>query len=445
MKPLKEVYYRQKKDLLHIFEQALSATRPYNLVQEKVSADDNFIAVGEKKYPVNKHQKIWVIGSGKASAQMALALEERLGDRIYDGLVVCPSGAKTSTRYIRQIEADHPIPGKASVEAADEMVSLVDKINADDLVIYLMSGGSSALLCMPPEEITLESIQKMNQALLNSGANIGEMNTVRKHLSLIKGGQLAFKLKAANLIALVISDVPGDHPEDIGSGLLVPDPSTFDDTMQVLQKYNIQTSLPREVLHYIQEGIEGRVPETLKESIEKHDYILLGNARYAARQASITAKELGYSVHMANEAYSGETHTISKEMCRSALSVLDQDKPVAKPAALIYYGESYVNVTGSGKGGRNQELALAAALELQEHHYISMLSAGTDGRDGPTDAAGAISTGNTAKIARKAGLGPEEFLNNHDSYHFFEAVNGLIKTGDTGNNVMDLQIILVED
>ncbi|MEX0780894.1 MAG: DUF4147 domain-containing protein [Balneolales bacterium] len=444
MKSASEIYYRQRKDLLHIFNQALSASHPYKLIYDKISIERDTITVDKVNYPMSDEQKVWVLGSGKASAQMALAIEDRLGNQIYDGLVVCPGGSQTSTRHIRQMEASHPIPDELSVEAAGAMLAIIKKIKPDDIVFYLMSGGSSALLCNLPDQLSLNSIRETNRSLLNSGANISEMNTIRRHLSLIKGGRLALMLKEANLINLVISDVPGDRPEDIGSGLLAPDPTTFFDAIQIVKKYDLQTVLPREAVQYLHEGAEGKVPETLKFKIEKHRYVLLSNARFIANLASSAAREMGYTVHLADEAYSEETGTIAKKMCSSAVSVYNRNIQNANTAALIYFGESYVNVTGSGKGGRNQELALVAALELQDYHCISIISVGTDGKDGPTDAAGAIATGNTFIQAKHAGLNPEAFLKSHDSYSFFEAVRGLVKTGDTGNNLMDLQIILIE-
>lgn len=385
------------------------------------------------------------MGSGKASARMALALENRLGDKIEDGVVICPKGAKTGTRKIRQYEGSHPLPGRDSVEAAGKLVDLAKNISPGDLVLYVMSGGSSALLCLPPEEVPLSSLRQTYRVLLGSGADIREMNTVRKHLSLVKGGRLGKMLKDAILINLVISDVPGDIREDIGSGPLVADTTTFTDAMKVLEKYDMKSSLPEEVIGYIQKGIDGEAEGTVKYGFPRHRYYLLGNARYTAQQASLASEKLGYSVYRSNRAYSGETKKVAGDMCSRALTVLDRDQPVPKPAALIFFGESYVKVKGKGKGGRNQELALWASLQLEGRHHISLLSAGTDGRDGPTDAAGAICNGNTVNAAKEAGIHPESYLENNDSYPFFDAVDGLIRTGDTNNNVMDLQIILVEN
>ncbi|MEX2641143.1 MAG: glycerate kinase [Balneolales bacterium] len=437
-------YEKQKRDLHHIFGRALSESKPYNRVAENILIHKNSLSVGGKTFPLQQNQKIWVMGSGKAAAQMALALENKLGDRIHDGLVVCSRGTTTNTPHIRQMETSHPVPGTDSLEATTKMLMLTKRVGTGDIVLYVMSGGSSALLCLPPDEVSLGSIQQTGQLLLNSGANIHEMNTVRKHLSRVKGGRLALALKEARVISLVISDVPGDVPEDIGSGPMVRDPTTYTDAMAVLKAYDLLARLPGDVVDYLKKGMAAKTGETLKYDIPGHTYLLLGNARFTARQAGLAAEELGYSVYRSKEAYSGETHDMAKKITRTALSVLSRDEPVAKPAALIYFGESYLSVTGGGKGGRNQQLALSASVHLDGHHYVSLLSAGTDGRDGPTDAAGAICNGNTVQQARMEGLDPALYLRNNDSYRFFEATGALVKTGDTGNNVMDMQIALVE-
>ncbi|MEX0685668.1 MAG: DUF4147 domain-containing protein [Balneolales bacterium] len=441
---LNQKYKEQEKKLRQIFNQALSASQPDNLVRNFIHLADDYLVVGKEKIQLKGHQKIWVLGSGKAASVMAVALENKLASRIHGGVVICSKIPDTTKGKIRHLMASHPIPDEDSVSATQELVSLAKSIPPDDLVIYVMSGGSSALLCMPPEEITLDIIRETHDALLNCGANIHETNTVRKHMSIIKGGQLGQILKDVNVISLNISDVPGDELEDIGSGPLVRDSTTFVDAWQVLAKYSLLSVIPKMAVQYIEKGIKGIIPETLKSDIEKHRHFVLGNATYTAQQASLEAEKLGYSTWLSDEAYSDDTHVIADNICRSALSVLDRDEPVKKPAALIYYGESYLNVKGKGKGGRNQEMALTASISLEGRHYVSMLSAGTDGRDGPTDAAGAICTGYTATLAGKAGIKPETYLKNNDSYHFFEALGSLIITGDTGNNVMDLQIVLIE-
>ncbi len=439
-----QIYKRQKKHLLNIFNQALSDTHPYNIVKGFVAVSDGDILAGEQHFPIGERQNVWVLGSGKASAQMALALEDQLGDLIAGGVIACSKGSRTAAQRIEQCEASHPFPDVDSVEAARKMMALAKEISPGDIVFYVMSGGSSALLCLPPDELSLESIQKANKVLLNSGANIHEMNIVRKHLSAIKGGRLASVLKDVHLVNLLISDVPGDALEDIGSGPTVPDNTTFSQAMDVLETYHLTSKMPEEVVHYLRKGADGMIADTYKQKNDHHHHIILGNAQSTAKQASRAAEKQGYSVYLASDAYSGQTHEISADFCDKALNVLQKDEPVEKPACLIFYGESYLEVKGSGKGGRNQEMALHASMKLDGRHHVSMLSAGTDGRDGPTDAAGAVCSGNTLKEAENAGINPEEYLSNNDSYHFFKELNSLVITGDTHNNVMDLQIFLIE-
>lgn len=447
MKSREGIYNRHKNELLAIFNEAVSRTHPHRLVGEHVEALNGAIQVGDQRFETSGGTRIWVLGSGKASAKMASALENRLGDRIHGGLVVCSEGTRTSTKdsgRIRQVEASHPDPGEDSVQAARAMVELTGQIRSGDLVIYLMSGGSSALLFLPPDELPLKDIIQTNRLLLNSGANIHEINTVRKHLSLVKGGRLAERLKHVTLVNLIISDVPGDTLQDIGSGPTVHDNTTFADAEQVINKYKIASGIPESVMAYIEKGKNGKVPSTFRDKIDDHHHHVIGNARSAARIAGQTASKMGYKVRVSDREYSGHTHTITEEIVRLAVSVLKDDQPVSRPGCLVYYGESYLEVTGNGKGGRNQQLALYAAGKLDGLHHISLLSAGTDGRDGPTDAAGAICSGDTCEQAGVAGMDPGSYLQNNDSYSFFRALDQLVVTGPTDNNVMDLQVALIE-
>ncbi len=400
-----------------------------------------------KSYSLSPGQKIWVIGSGKASSSMAEGLEDALGDLIADGMVICPYGTKKRTPHIQQFEASHPIPDENSIAAGYELVDFVRQVPAGDILIYCLSGGTSSLLCLPYPELDIEDIQQVYRLLLSSGANIHEMNIVRKHLSMVKGGRLLHYMNPdVQLIDLIISDVPGDNLEDIGSGPTTPDHSTFEEAISILKKYHIYNEVPVGIQTFLHEKVQAESEEskeTKQDDIAHHHIVMLGTADKLAQRAGEIAKKRGYHVLVSDDSYNGDVKKISKKISSDAISVLSRNEPVEKPAALIFFGESSVEVKGNGKGGRNQEMALAAAISIEGQHHITLLSVGTDGRDGPTDAAGAIINSNTALVARKKGLEPEKYLQNNDSYTFFSEMDSLIKTGPTGNNLMDLQIVLV--
>lgn len=442
-----EIFKKQKRDALNIFRSSMDMMHPYSMIIDQVDRENHSVTIGGTSYDLESGRNLWVIGSGKASATMAEGLEDALGDMIHDGLIICPYGTRKRTPHIQQFEAAHPIPDENSVAATYELTDFVRQIPSGDILVYCLSGGTSALLCMPWPELEIEDIRKSYQLLLSSGANIHEMNIVRKQLSQVKGsGLLNFMNPGVTLIDLVISDVPGDNLHDIGSAPTIPDDSNVQEAIDILQKYKIFENIPepiRSFLHTKASESRGDIESKPEKHIEEHRTILLGTADKLARKAGKIAEKFGYNIYVPDKPYNGNVKNISKKLSADAISVLSRNEPVKKPAALIYFGESSVEVKGTGKGGRNQEMALAAAISVEGQHHITFLSMGTDGRDGPTDAAGAISNSETALLARKRGLEPELYLQNNDSYTFFSEMDALVKTGPTGNNLMDLQIILV--
>ncbi len=443
----KAIYWKQAEILEQIFKQTLRETAPERLVREAITMSGDGVSICGNHYPLQHDQNVWVFGTGKASSRMALAVEQILGDRIKDGMVITPHSTRTSTRLIQQFEASHPLPGRDSESATYELLNLARKIPKDDLVIYCLSGGTSSLLCMPSRGLELEDLRETHQLLIRSGANIKEINTVRKHLSDVKGGRLLRHLKDTRLVDLVISDVPEDTLEDIGSGPTTTDSSTFQQAFQILKKYRLWEDIPHTVRTHLAKGMHHEIPETPKPGTDlliRHQTHILGSARKAAETAAQLGEERGFHTWTDSDVYTGDVGTVSERIANRLHSVLREDDPVSTPAILVFYGESTVEVTGNGVGGRNQELALRAALLLDGHHHITLLSGGTDGRDGPTDAAGALCNGATIEEARQQSLAPDEYLQNNNSYHFFESLGQLLKTGPTGNNVMDLQIGIVE-
>lgn len=388
---------------------------------------------------------IWVLGAGKASVAMAAELIEALPFAPIDGMIISPTHDYLDN--IQIFKGAHPYPDEDTVAASYELLSLAEQIPDGDTVFFCISGGASSLLTVPPYGVEVDELATLHQLLLNSGASIHEINTVRKHVCGLKGGKLGKVLSNTNLITLLISDVPGESLNSVGSGPTLADNTTFIDARNILQNFNIWDKTPVSIQTHIQLGIEGVIDENPSESegfFKDHKVVELNSAGQLAQSVAVELEGQGYSTWVAEKAYSGPIRKVAKQICEQAISVLSTNQPVKKPAALIFYGESEVKVKGSGKGGRNQELALICALSLEGQHKVQLLSVGTDGIDGPTDAAGALIDSFTTLKARKKKLSPEEFLQNNDSYHFHKHMDTLIKTGPTGNNLMDLQVLIVE-
>ncbi|MDL1970701.1 MAG: glycerate kinase [Candidatus Desulfofervidaceae bacterium] len=425
--------------LKDLFWTGIRAVNPYTAVKE-------YLKKVQEEIKTDEYQKVIVIGFGKAAYTMAKAVEEEWGDLIDTGLAITKYGHGGKLDKIKITEAGHPLPDENGVKATEEIIKLI-KANAGEktLILCLISGGGSALLVAPYEGITLAEKQSVTQLLLKAGADITELNAVRKHLSRVKGGRLAERAYPSRLIALILSDVIGDPLEVIASGPTAPDETTYRDALTVLKKFSLFPHTPPQMIELLEKGKQGLLPETLKKDnpIFKHvTNMIIGNNRKALNAVKAKAFELGFQPQIISSEIQGEAREVGEYLANLASEA--QKTLSDSPKCLISGGETTVAVKGKGLGGRNMELALAFALKVAGKKGISLLSAGSDGTDGPTDAAGAIVDGNTILRAREVGIVPEVYLGNNDAYHFFQKVGGLFISGPTGTNVMDIQIILIE-
>lgn len=406
------------------------------------------LRVRTRKFDLSEVGKIVVVGGGKASGKMAEALEEILRDRITEGVVNVPQGtaSKYRARKIDLVEAGHPLPTEAGVRGTERMMDLVSGLGPKDLVICLLSGGGSALVPLPAEGISLDELQETTRLFLKCGADIHETNAVRKHLSGIAGGQLAKAAYPAKVVTLVISDVIGDRLDTIASGLTYPDSTSFSDAMAVVKRYGLVKRVPKSVLERLQEGVKGKIPDTPKPG-EKYFanvfHEIMASNTQAVEAAAEVGRSLGFSVSILTTEMQGEAREVGAGFAALANSVMKSGKPVPSPALLVSGGETTVTVKGRGLGGRCQELVLGAVAGLSGLQNVAMTAFGTDGIDGPTDAAGAIADGATLKRAERLGLDPRDYLRENAPYPFFKELGDLILTGPTGTNVMDLACLIL--
>jgi len=429
-----------------IFRAALQAADPVAAVRRHLRLIGQTLVAGGRQYSLRSFDRIWVVGAGKASAAMASAVEGLLGKRIAGGLVNVKYGHSAALRRIELNECGHPLPDERGVRGATRIAEIVREAGNRDLILCLISGGASALLPLPAPPITLEEKQTVTQMLLASGATIQEINAVRKHLSAIKGGQLARLARPAKMISLLLSDVVGDQLDVIGSGPTAPDASTFADARSVLEKYGLGERVPVAVRQRIAAGIRGGLSETPKandRAFRGTRNFIVGSNRLAVDAAEAKARQLGFEPVVLSTTMVGETREVARVHAAIAREVAASGRPAKRPACLISGGETTVTLRGAGLGGRNQEFVLAAAIELAGSPGVVVLSGGTDGTDGPTDAAGAIADGSTVAAAAAKGLDAQRYLDENDSYHFFEAAGGLLITGPTRTNVMDVRLVLV--
>jgi glycerate 2-kinase len=435
-----------RRHALAIFRAALEAADPVKAVLRHVRANGETLVAGKRRYLLGSFEHIWVIGAGKASARMAVALERLLGKRLTGGLINVKYGHTAKLRRIELNECGHPLPDAAGVRGAERIAEIARQAGERDLVICLISGGASALLPLTAPPVTLAEKQATTKLLLACGANIHEINAVRKHISAVKGGQLARLAYPATLLSLLLSDVIGDDMDVIGSGPTAPDASTFSDARAVLEKYGILETVPAAVRTRIEAGLRGGVPETPKPgdpAFTRTQNLVVGSNRLAVDAAARKARELGLRPLVLSTRIEGETRDVARMHAAIARESLAAGQPVKPPVCIISGGETTVTIRGSGLGGRNQEFALAAAIDLAGCENVVVLSGGTDGTDGPTDAAGAVADGETLARAAAQGLDARRFLAANDSYHFFAPLGDLLKTGPTGTNVMDVRLLLV--
>ena len=434
-----------------LFSKAILAVDPVKRLEGVLRIEKDLLRIqmnghSERTFNLNTFHKIFLIGTGKASASMASAIEKILGDRITQGLITTKYGHTLPLRYTEVVEAGHPIPDLRGLTGAQKILNLVKDAGPQDLVIFILSGGGSALLPLPVERITLEEKQEVTQLLLDSGADINEINTVRKHISQIKGGWLAKWAHPSTILTLILSDVVGDPLDVIGSGPTVADPSTFEEAWEILRRYDLTREVAPSIQKHLLAGKEHKVHETPKPgdpAFEKVSNVLIGSNIVALRAAEEEASSLGFNTLILSSSIVGETKEAARFHTAIVKEVFSTGRPVPKPACIISGGETTVTIKGHGLGGRNQEFALAGALGIHALDKVVLLSGGTDGTDGPTDAAGAIADHTTLKRAGVLGLDPKAHLENNNAYPFFQRLGDLLITGPTQTNVMDVRIVLV--
>lgn len=421
----------KRRMFLYIIEKVLEKIRPYNLVMNEI-----------KKTNIGKYDRVFVIGAGKGCCSMAEAVYEYLDDRISDGFIIIPEGEKKPVNEkIQYTFASHPLPNKNGLEGAKKILKITKGAKSNDLVISLISGGGSALMPLPADDISLEAKVETTSLLLKSGANINEVNAVRKHLSQIKGGFLAKATYPAKTINLVISDVLGDDLSVIASGPFSPDNSTFNDAVSVLKKYNLWTQIPADVRKFLEKS-EIETPKPGSEIFKNVKSVILANHKTAAEESVQIAEKMGIECFILDSNLHGEC----KKQAHNILKKIND-----RDVLYILAGETTVNVKGDGCGGRNQEFVLAFLKEITKNpknwRNFVVASVGTDGVDGfcPEKIAGAIASKQTLKRAEDKKLSIEKYLNNNDSYNFFNKTDGLIKTGPTGTNLGDIILIVKND
>ena len=424
--------------LREILSAGLAAADPKDAVLRSVRLEGNTILAGGERFEADR---VFVLAAGKAAGAMARAAEELLGERLAGGLVVTKDEHAPGPENMETIFAAHPEPDERGVEAARRAEELAGSLRDGDLLLALISGGASALLADPAPEIGLEDIKRLTGALLRSGADIGEINAVRKHVSVLKGGGLVSLAAPAPTLALLLSDVVGDDISAIASGLTAPDPTTLEEARRVLERYGIEP--PESVAGHLENA--GETPKPGDALFEGVANVVCGGGRHAAEAAAEKARELGYEPLILSTTVTGDTRGIASFYAAVIREVLESGNPVPPPCAIVSGGEATVTVRGEGTGGPNQEFALSLAVELDGVEGWAAFAADTDGGDGPTDAAGGLVTGATAGMIREGGIDSEEALENNDAYAALEAAGALLVIGPTGTNVNDLRVALISE
>jgi glycerate-2-kinase len=435
----------QKQVAEDIFLSAVRSVTPSVLIPSVFSLDNNVLRAGNITFQLNEIRNIYVIGAGKASAAMAAEVEKILGDRIEKGHIIVKYGHSCRLKRIKVTEAGHPVPDRKGFKATRSLLEIAAEAGEGDLVICLISGGGSALLADFPEGSSAKEIIRMNELLVNCGAGISEINAVRKHTSYVKGGQLARTVFPATLLNLVLSDVPGDPLDVIASGPTVPDPSTFNQALEVLRKYDLVQKIPENILQHLHKGINGLIPETPKSGdivFSKTINLLIGTNKVALEAAVRKAFDYNINALIIDTKLQGDVSSVADYVVETAVR-FRKDENEVKPVCLLFGGETTVKMTGKGKGGRNQHLALLVSLLLRDLPEMTFLSGGTDGNDGPTDAAGAIVDSDTYLQAISEKIIPEKYIEAFNSYNFFRKAGGHVITGPTMTNVMDVMVMIV--
>ncbi len=434
-----------KKLAVSIFEQTLDFVKPQKVLENALEWDsyNNILKIDHTKYTLSKERPLYVIGFGKASAEMAGYVEGVLGNTIVDGMIITTKESLQKLNRIQVFEGSHPLPDEQSLSSSLEIHSFIKTIPKEAHVLTLISGGASSLFCLPNDKLEIEDISQLYKLLVQSGATIQEINTVRKVFSSVKGGQLLDHLKHTTLIDLIISDVSDDDLSMVGSGPTIPQKISASDAFQISKQYQLYEKMPHSLRSFLASEMHDEVLSQKKRvtvDFVNHRSFIVASASMLTKHAASLLEAEGYKTIIDEKAWSGSIHEFEDRI----LKVIKSNASVSSPTALLFFGECTIKVTGEGLGGRNQELALRMAKHLKEFDRdIIFLSAGTDGIDGPTDAAGAVVDQNTIYEAEKKGISAETYLSENDSYHFFDEFGDHIKPGGTGNNLMDLQIVLI--
>jgi hydroxypyruvate reductase/glycerate 2-kinase len=430
---------RQK--LIEIFNEALKAVLPGQLIRNTLHVGDDHLEMGGRRYEPAKGRGVHVFGSGKASLPAARAVEEMLGERIAGGVIVTSHDDGSLTRLAVQVGA-HPVPDQRSIDAARVLAGRLGSLGEDDFFIYLLSGGSSALLEWPVPPVTLPDLQATTRLILEGGLTIDEMNAVRKHLSLVKGGRLGLLTQARGVV-LVISDVIGDDLQTIGSAPFYYDRTDYREVSSLLARYGLWEKLPASVAGLFADGLAGTREDTPKEPNPRVDHLLIGSNTLVVRRAREKAQALGVPARIMSTRLRGEAREVARVLVAMGEEILASGTPFAPPVCLLFGGETTVTVRGSGRGGRNQEMCAAALREIGDRRGLLFFSAGTDGIDGNSHAAGAMVDHASFARARELGLRVDDFLRQNDTNQLLARTGDLVVTGPTGTNVMDLTMLFI--
>ncbi len=430
-----------RQAILDIFREGLLAALPENLIRDSVTVSNDGLVIEEKCFPISKNSNIYIFGSGKASIGAAKALEAMMKDKIAGGLIIS-NYMDSSLEKINTFAGSHPVPDERSLKAADLLIDRLSALTEDDFFIYILSGGSSALIERPVQPLNIKDLQETSTLLMNAGATIYELNAVRKHLSAIKGGHLARMTKAKGVV-LAISDVIGDDLKVIGSGPFYMDSSTFADVWDIFSRFNLLHKIPSSVVTHIEKGRAGEIKETPKMEPPHIKHIVIGSNRKALERAKEKAESLDITAHILTSRLRGEAREIAKVIISMGEEIAETLNPSDTPVCLIFGGETTVTVKGDGKGGRNQEMCLSALREVGSRQGMVFLSAGTDGIDGNTGAAGAVVDCNSFKKAEELGLKIDDYLKRNESNNLLSMTGDLITMGPTGINIMDITILLI--
>jgi len=434
--------------ILRVLAAGLNAVDPYEAVKRNLALNRNILNARNRSYVLKNYKRIILVGAGKAAVPMTIAATELFGDLITSGIVITKRGHSHSEFHLPSriliLEGGHPLPDQQGVLASQKIIQLLANTQSDDLVLFLLSGGGSALLTSPQAGITLLEVQALTAQLLACGATIDELNTVRKHIDLVKGGGLVANAGPSDWLSLILSDVIGDPLDRIASGPTAPDPSTYEDAYNILEKYKLLSQTPEAVITHLKQGMKKQIPETPKPGdpvFNRVNNLIVGNNSLAAEAAIREATRLGFHTMLLTTSIQGEASQVGIFLAAVAQQIYRSNQPIPRPACLIAGGETTVTIRGEGSGGRNQELALGAVNQMAGLENSFIISLATDGGDGPTDAAGAVVTGDTLTRALSMGNHPSDYLARNDSYHFFNALEDLLKPGPTLTNVGDLTFV----